>query len=344
MLFFSPFCMDLGPLLFPTVPPFTVISRRLFVHSLPSCWCCMFGEAALKRKKPLALLAGFSAASAVLIEPSAFLTLVVIAAAMLFCKEERKYLPLFFLGCFPLGIVQAAYNFVCFGHPLASSYSYANDMVMWEIEGKLFGVPNLRRFYDLLFSPYRGLFFSSPILLMALPGSFLFLRDKKVRAEATLCITVVLFYSILIAGFHAWHGGSTVGPRYLLPAVPFAFFLTALSLRKYPKLFTVIGFLSVFINLSITLVGNEIPREIKNPLFDVVLKSLLGGEVSINPVPFSNFQAYPGVIELARVENWMPNFNSFNLGELLFPHSVASVLPLLCFWIIWWYGWKKCIA
>ena len=33
---------------------------------------------------------------------------------------------------------------------------------------------------------------------------------------------------------------------------------------------------------------------------------------------------------------------SFNLGEIFFPHSVMSILPLLCFWLIWWYGWRKC--
>ena len=63
--------------------------------------------------------------------------------------------------------------------------------------------------------------------------------------------------------------------------------------------------------------------------------------VSINPVPFSNFKSYPAIYELAMIETWTPNFNSFNLGEIIFPHSLASILPLICFWVIWGYWLRK---
>jgi len=250
-----------------------------------------------QKKGIVALLAGFSAASAVLIEPSALFILAAVSLYLVSFKE---------------------------GRPLASSYNYANEMVMWKIDGRLFGIPTPVRLFRLLFSPYRGLLFSSPIFLMALPGVFFFLRDKRWRAEAILCATLSVFFIILIASFHAWHGGSAPGPRYLLPAFPFLFLLAGFPLKQF------------------TVVGNEIPREIRNPLGEVVFKNVIAGSVSINPVPFSHFEHY-NIDGLANIEAWKPNFNSFNLGEIIFPHSLASILPLICFWVIWGYWWKRLV-
>ena len=288
-----------------------------------------------QKKRGMAVLAGLSAALAVLIEPSALLMLVAISVYLMCFKKSRRYISLFVLGCIPLGLVQGWYNFVCFGHPLASSYSYANDMVMWEIEGRLFGMPSPIRFYNLLFSPYRGMFFSSPILLMMLPGIFFFWKKKKWRAEAIFCATASYFFIIFIASFHAWHGGSAPGPRYLLLAFPYCFLLTVFSLKRFSRLFKLLGMISILINLLITIVGNEIPREINNPLGEVIFENVIVGNVSINPVPFSHFENYD-IYELANIKTWQPNFNSFNLGEIIFPHNLASILPLICFWVIWW--------
>jgi hypothetical protein len=77
------------------------------------------------------------------------------------------------------------------------------------------------------------------------------------------------------------------------------------------------------------------------PLVVVAFKNIIAGKISINPVPISHFNSYPSIYELANIETWTPNFNSFNLGEIAFPHSVASIVPLVCFWIIWGYWWKK---
>ena len=287
------------------------------------------------------VLAGFCAASAVLLEPSAILLLVAVFIYLVCGKESRRYFPWFLLGCVPPGLVQCAYNSICFGHPFASSYSYANDVVMWKVEGRLFGMPSPLRLLQLLFSPYRGLFVSSPILLMSLAGVVLSVKAVRWRAEALLCSLAALFFVLFIASFYAWHGGSAIGPRYLLPVIPFLFFLTVFAYRRYPKTVSVIGVLSLLINLSVTLVGNEIPRTVGHPLRDVIWRNLLEGKVSINPVPFSNFAAYPSIYELAQVGNWPSNGNSYNLGEMLFPHTLASILPLVCIWIVWGVLWRK---
>jgi len=325
-------------------------STTFYSHQ-PAAFCSFFSFVLvlyirygnLQKKGYLALLAGFSSALAVVIEPSTFLMLGAVLIYLVSFKENRKYIPFFILGCFPPRIVQAVYNFICFGNPFSSSYHYANDMVMWRVDGKLFGIPRAMRFFHLLFSAYRGVFFSSPIFIMALPGIYSYLKDRKWRVEAIFCVTLSVFFIILIASFHAWHGGSTPGPRYLLPLFPFIFLIAGFSLSKFPSIFKVVGVVSLLINLSITMIGNEIPRKIKNPLGEIIFKNVISGNVSINPVPFSHFENYDSIYELAEIEQWKPNFNSFNLGEIIFPHSLASILPLICFWTVWGFCWKRFI-
>jgi hypothetical protein len=332
----------LGTLAFP-------YSTAFYSH-LPAAFCSFSSfviamnirHGNLRKKTPAAFAAGFLAGMGVLIEPSAMYLLAAVFIYLVWSKEGWRYSIFFIAGCIPAGLAQGFYNAVCFGHPLVASYDYANPEVMVRINGGLFGVPGLNTLMQLLVSPYRGLFFSSPVLLMMLPGVICFFREKRWRGEAVLCSCASLFFFILIAGFYAWHGGSAPGPRYLLPAFPFFFLLTIFSLRRFPRLFILIGCVSILVNLSITIIGVEIPADIRNPLFDTVIKNIVAGRVSINPVPFSHFNNYPDIYKLAKIENWntIKNLNSLNLGELLFPHSLKSVLPLLFFWLLWgaWWG------
>jgi hypothetical protein len=113
------------------------------------------------------------------------------------------------------------------------------------------------------------------------------------------------------------------------------FLLTVFAFKKFPRTYAAIAALSICINLAITIVAINIPGDIRFPLRDVVLKNVLQGAVSINPVPFSHFDHYPNIYALADINQWPPNFNSFNWGEILFPHSLMSILPLLLFWLVW---------
>ncbi len=284
-----------------------------------------------------AFFSGFCAATAVLIEPSTVWSLACIFLYLLSFREGRKSALLFIAGCVPLGAVQLWYNYVCFDSPLASSYQYANDEVMWRMNGRLFGIPHPRRFLQLLVLPHRGLFFSSPLLLASIPGAVILFMKKQWRREFWLFSGITVIFIVFIACFFAWHGGSAAGPRYLLPAYPFLFMLGIYVLQQAPRAYVLLGCMSAGINLAITAVTNEIPVSVHNPLYTVVYKSIIKGAVSINPVPFSNFAAYPDIYKLADIRYWTENFNSFNLGEVLFPHHIASLIPLLCFWLL--IGW-----
>jgi len=295
----------------------------------------------LKDKRALSFLAGLSASTAVLIEPSTIVVLGCIAGYLLFFGHGRRSFPYFLIGCLPAGAIQCYYNAVCFGSPFESYLNYSNDIVMDRIGGELMGLPYPYKFIEMFFLPYRGIFVTSPILVMALPGMFIWCKQKQWLTEGLLCASVFVTMVLLIACFYGWRGGSTVGLRYLLPAFPFLFFFCAFSLKLFSKTFILVGLVSIFINLSIALVGTEIPYNIEIPLTDIIWTNLFAGKVSINPVPISNFHAYPSIFVLANPANWQPNFNSFNLGEIIFPHSPASLLPLVLFWCVWGYFWRS---
>jgi hypothetical protein len=335
----------LGTLAFPYSTAFYCHQPAAFCLFAALVLAMLIRHSTSQKKYFLALLGGFSGGMGILIEPSCIYLSAAIVLYLSYFQETRRYIPFFIAGCIPPGLMQALYNFVCFGNPLASSYNYSNDLVMWKVNGKLFGTPRLQTIIQLLISPYRGVFFSSPMLLMALPGAFLFFKSNKWRAEAVLWASASVCFVFFIASFFAWHGGSATGPRYLLPVFPWCFLLSAMALKRFPKLFITAGLGSILINFCITVVGIEIPREIKNPLFEVVFKNFMAGRVSINPVPFSHFSNYPDIYILADVAHWqsIANFNSFNLGELLFPHHLASILPLLGLWLIWGLWWNRSV-
>jgi hypothetical protein len=294
-----------------------------------------------ERKRLLAFLSGFSASTAVLIESSAVFSLSCIVLYLLSFKEGRSALFFFLIGCIPAGVVQCFYNAMCFNSPLTSSYLYSNDAIMFKVDGKLFGIPRPAKLMQMLFMPWRGLFITSPVLIMVLPGIVSLVKRRRMQAEMMLCaaITASIFSFVLCC--HAWHGAAGAGPRHLLQLYPFIFLLAAPALSRFPKTFIVIGLASIVINLSITVVGNEIPMCVQNPLADVIYKNILKGRVSINPGPLSNFENYPNLMEIDRIENWQTNFNSFNLGELLFPHHILSIIPLMLFWVAWGWMWRK---
>jgi hypothetical protein len=294
-------------------------------------------------QKRSAFLAGLSAGMSVLGEPSALYACGALFLYMLSSRQTRSVLHYFILGGVPCAIIQIAYNMVCFGGPFSYSYQFSNEMVMVRVNGRLFGLPSLKAILNLLILPYRGLFVSSPILLMAIPGFFIGIRSKEFTREVIVASVISLAFFSFLASFYGWDGGATVGPRDILPMFPFLFLVASFSFLSFPKTFITLGILSVIINLGITVVGNEVPHHIENPLIDVILKNLLRGNVSINPFPFSHLEhytaMYPSLNDFADVEKWKPNFNSFNLGEIFSPNRLMSIVPLLCVWCIWFLTW-----
>ena len=76
--------------------------------------------------------------------------------------------------------------------------------------------------HSYLLSPGGSIWGTSPILLLALPGSWLLLRRQQSRYVWVMVLSVFGFAvgHALLAGPN-WFGGSSWPPRFLIPAIPF---------------------------------------------------------------------------------------------------------------------------
>jgi hypothetical protein len=131
---------------------------------------------------------------------------------LFFSSLLNKLFPLF-LYALPILLmlaVIAAYNAARFGSPVTSGYYFGS--------GEGFNKPFLAGVFGLTFSPYRGVFWYAPVLLLALPG-WLYLRRLRPGA-AWLLLALVAAQIATYAAWWSWDGGIAWGPRFLLPVLP----------------------------------------------------------------------------------------------------------------------------
>ncbi len=103
-----------------------------------------------------------------------------------------------------------AYNYVRFGTLLSTGYHFD--------AGEGFTANWLQGLWGLVFSPYRGLFWYTPLALasvFAWPG---FIRRHRAEGWLLLAVTVVMIG--LFGKWWMWWGGFAWGPRFLAPLSP----------------------------------------------------------------------------------------------------------------------------
>jgi len=151
--------------------------------------------------------------------PCAIAGVVLIA-----CAWRRA--PRIIAGGIPFALGLGIYNKLLFGSIFAlSSGNERNAQFRSMAKEGLFGIglPDPMTLIRLLFDPSRGLFVFAPILLVALialPRARKALTTEGFLALVLVPIALIIFYS----GYPNWHGGWSVGPRYLVPAIPFLLF------------------------------------------------------------------------------------------------------------------------
>ncbi len=104
----------------------------------------------------------------------------------------------------------AWYNWARFGTPFNTGYHFE--------AGEGFTADWLQGLWGLLFSPYRGWFWYTPLALASLAAWPGFIRRH--RAEGWLLLTVALILIGLFAKWWMWWGGFAWGPRFLVPLAP----------------------------------------------------------------------------------------------------------------------------
>ena len=168
-------------------------------------------------------------------------------------KTRRAPLPIgFCVGAVPALLALGLYNDHAFGSPLHLSYRYT---VFGSQRSHGFfglGAPSLHGLWETLFAD-KGLISRSPVMLLASAGLVLLWQTGK-RAEAGLCVAVSLTFVVYNAGYFAPYGGTSPGPRFLVPALPFLALGLGHAYRRWPRIFigTAVASLASMIQLSAT--------------------------------------------------------------------------------------------
>ncbi len=213
-------------LLFAT--PLFAYGLLLFSHALVAAclfgaWAAFFGTDSTASARRDAL-GGALLGLAVLAEYPAAVPAAVLALCAVLPAPRRAIAVA--AGAAPSALILGAYDAVCFGSPFALSSGFERAAAFRSLAAAgVFGVglPSPSILLRLLFDPSKGLLVFTPLLLLW-PWAFPAARGRTSRAGGLALALVPLSLILLYAGYPNWHGGFTVGSRYLVAALPFLVF------------------------------------------------------------------------------------------------------------------------
>jgi hypothetical protein len=203
----------------------------------------------------------------------------------------------------PAALVAAGwmmYNTTVFGGPLSLGYSYSEQWIAQHYTGFMsLTTPSLAAVWGIMFGAFRGLFVLSPWLLLAFLGFWRWWRSKVYRAELGVALATFLAFFLFNASSIMWWGGFSIGPRYLLPALPFVALASVWALKRAepadvaapkraPEILVAGAWIAALVwslvaTWGLTLAGQAFPSDaIRNPLVEYALPRWLAGDIARN--------------------------------------------------------------
>jgi hypothetical protein len=272
----------------------------------------------------------------------------IMAVALLI--RSRRALLLFIAGGLPFGALLAWYHTVCFGAPWKTSLSVATNFTHKGLFLGLFAsYPTKAGLWGLTFSEYRGLFYVSPVLLLAFVGMFGMIRKRVLLRDLAIIVTTSTVFLLLTSSFNGWDGGGSFGPRHILPAVPLlALPIVFLRGRALIAVAVVLTVVSASIQFLATAVDPTPPGGIPDPIGMYYVPLFRTGRIPAETMPlaYTKYDRLGKVaVNVQAVDELVPHWQhppgsrestwaSFNLGEFIFgPGSRTSVLPI-ALWMI----------
>ncbi|MCE9573731.1 MAG: hypothetical protein K8W52_11300 [Deltaproteobacteria bacterium] len=273
---------------------------------------------------------GATGGAAIVVEYPAALAAVAIGVYAAVLLPRRHLLWIVAGGLVP-GAILAWYHAAAFGSPTTLPYEFStmpHRHMGWFMG---LGTPQPVALWHILISPFRGLLFGMPWLVLAFPGARAWVRQGA-RAEVAVSAAVVLLFIWLNASLVDWDGGWAMGARYLVPCLPFAVVLCAgvlaaplgdTTLARALRAATLAAIAwSAFVMFAGTVVQPEVDGAIRAPLFGYHVPHLLRGEVSTSTQSI-DMANHPKV----------GTRHAWNLGEKLGLPGAASLVPLFA-WCI----------
>jgi len=275
---------------------FLLFSHALVTMALFAAWVCLFGARPSRPQQPgvspgcdesrggrdvRAPLAGALIGLAVACEYPIAIAAIVLVGALASTRDWRRVARVIAGGA-PFAIALAIYHRVNFGSIWTTPYSFGRLKIYRQmVSGGFFGihVPSPVRLLQILLDPGLGLLVFMPFLIFAIPA----LKSARARlAPAAWWSLVLVPASILLlyAGYEGWAGGWNVGPRYLMPVVPFL--LAPMLLRRRSNVETALAGFAAFAVALATLVFPFPPRELPFPWISLAVPLLARGVIAPN--------------------------------------------------------------
>jgi len=165
------------------------------------------------RRRPLP--AGLAAGAAVLAEYQT--AAIAVAVGLYVLVRGARPVAAYVAGLVPGVAALLVYDALAFGSPWHLSYRY---VAIKEQQTGFFGIgaPHLHSTWE-VFGGSSGLLVVSPVLVAAAYGLVLLARTRPL--EVGVCALVGIFFLLLACGYFAPYGGTVLGPRFVVPALPF---------------------------------------------------------------------------------------------------------------------------
>jgi hypothetical protein len=338
--------------------PLAVYASLFYAHALAAalCWLAfdvLAGDRGVDtpRSPYRAASAGLLGGLAVLCE---FPTALLVAGLFVYLvarSRSWRAAAAFVAGGLPSAAALVIYNTAAFGRPLASGYQYhAVEGFRVAMSQGVMGVtgPTAESVFGVLVGTHRGLLWFWPFSPLAAWGAAARLLRRPRPAAGVVAAALVVAYLLFGCSYYFWSGGSSYGPRHVIPCLPFAAYLAAVGAGPWlRRLAPAAALLSVAAALPAVATQPEFPdrrpdapermAERDQPLWRLAWPRFLRGEMS------GKYTAADGNT------HWDPSptrqdphyYDSVNLGQLLGLDGLASLLPLAAVWAAlggyaWW--------
>jgi hypothetical protein len=173
-----------------------------------------------RRRPELVQYVSLPLGMAYLMRPTAIVPIMLISCYILVC--HREWLARYIGWSLLIAIPWIAYNLTVYHWILPPYYSREAFSETTRFTEGLLGN---------LFSPSRGLLVYSPVLIFALSGFVLALRDEAQRGLHIAYGAIVVAQLIIVGAGSMWWGGHSFGPRFTTDIVPFLVYFTAFNFR-----------------------------------------------------------------------------------------------------------------
>ena len=202
---------------------------------------------------------------------------------------SRQWIGILTLSGIPPGVVLMVYDWLIFRTPLPVAYKYSELFVEQHSTGFLsITYPHPVAIWGLTFGSFRGLFYISPILILAAAGFWVWWHMGKHRAEWTVCLWAIMSLFTFYSSSIMWQGGFSIASRYIVPFIPFltmglGAFVARWGEQIWAKVLIVIfSIWSVGAVWALTIAGQSFPDWTHNPLFNYSLPLLIEGNIARN--------------------------------------------------------------